>query len=57
MCQFSNKPKTKVRTIIKKGWFPDFKILEIHQKTNNEQDSKTLSDTPSTDKQEQSNQN
>ena len=47
----------QVRTIIKEGWFSDLEILEIHQKTNNIQDSKTISDTPSTDKQEQSNQN
>ena len=47
----------QVRSIIKKSWFYDFEILEIHQKTNNEQDSKTISDTPSTDKQEQCNWN
>ena len=39
------------------GWFFDLEILEIHQKTNNEQDSNTISDTPSIDKQEQSNLN
>ena len=32
-------------------------MLEIHQKTYNEQDNKTISATPSTDKQEQSNPN
>ena len=31
--------------------------LEIHQKINNEQDSNTISDIPSIDKQEQSNRN
>ena len=36
-----------VRAIIKKGWFSD---IEIHQETNNEQDSNTISDTPSIDK-------
>ena len=40
----------QVRTIIKK-------IFEIHQKTNNEQDSNTKSDTLNIDKQEQSNRN
>ena len=43
------------RTIIKKGWFSDLEILEIHQKTYNEQDSNTIPDTLSIDKQEQSN--
>ena len=41
---------------IKKGWFSDLETLEIHQKTNNELDSHTISDT-SIDKQEQSNRN
>ena len=45
----------QVRTIIKKDWFSDFEILDTHQKTNNEQDSNTISDTPTIDKQEQSN--
>ena len=40
-----------------KGWFSAVKILEIHWKINNEQDSKTISDTPSIDQQEQSNWN
>ena len=47
----------QVRTIIKKGWFYDLEILEIHQKTINEQDSNTISDISSIDKQEQFNQN
>ena len=47
----------QVKTIIKKGCFSDHKILEIHQRTNNEQDSNAISDTPSIDKQEQSNRN
>ena len=37
--------------------FSDLEILEIHHKTNSEQDSKTISDTPSTYKQEQYNRN
>ena len=44
----------QVRTMIKKGWFSDFEILEIRQKTNNEQDPYTLSNTLGFDKQEQS---
>ena len=47
----------QVRTIKKKSWFSDLEILEIHQKINNEQDSNTISDTPSIDKQEQSKRN
>ena len=35
----------------KKGTFSDFEIVEIHQKMNNEQDSNTIPDTPSTNKQ------
>ena len=37
--------------------FSDLEIQEIHQKINNEQNNKTLSDTPSTDEQEQFNRN
>ena len=32
----------QVRAIIKKGYFSDLEILKIYQKTNNEQDSKTI---------------
>ena len=48
---------SQVRAIIKKGWFSHLEILEIHQKMNYEQDTNTISDTPRTDKQNQSNQN
>ena len=41
----------QVRTIIKKGWFSDPEIQEIHQKINNEQDSNIISNIPSIDKQ------
>ena len=47
----------QVRTIIKKGWFSDLEIPEIYQKINNEQDSNTISDTPSINKQKQPNRN
>ena len=39
----------QVKTIIKKGWFYDLEILEIHQKINNEQNSNTIWDTQSID--------
>ena len=35
----------QVRTIIKKGWFSDFEILEIHQKINNQLGSNTVPET------------
>ena len=47
----------QVRTLIKKGCFSDFELLEIHHKINKEQDSNTTSDTPNIDKQQQSNWN
>ena len=53
----SQRLADQVRTIIRRGWLSDLKILEIHQKTNNEQDSKIISNASSTDKQEQSNRN
>ena len=53
----SQRLADQIRTIIKKVWFSGFEILKIHQKTNNKQDSKTILDIPSSDKQEQSNQN
>ena len=34
----------QVRTLIKKGWFPDLEILEMHQKTY-KQDNNTVPDT------------
>ena len=43
----SQRLADQVRTIIKKGWFSDLEILEIHQKINNGQDSYAKSDTPS----------
>ena len=55
--QTNQRLADQVRTLIKKGWFSDLEILEIRQKTNNGQDSKRTSDTPSNDKQEQSNRN
>ena len=47
----------QVRMIIKKGWFSDLDILEIHQIINNEQDNNTLLDTLRIIKQKQPNKN
>ena len=43
--------------MIVKGWFSDIEIQEIHKKTNNKQNSNTISDTTSIDKQELSHWN
>ena len=43
--------------MIKKGWFSDLEILEIHQKVNNKKDSNTISDTANINKQKQFSQN
>ena len=51
----SQRLANQVRTMIKKGWFSDLEILEIHQKINNEQDSNTVLDTSSITKQKQPN--
>ena len=40
----SQRLADQVRTIIKTGWFSDLEILEIHQKTNT-QDNSTVPDT------------
>ena len=48
--QTSQRLTDKVWAIIKKRYFSDFEILEIHKETNNEQDSNIISDTPSIDK-------
>ena len=53
----SQRLADQVRTIIKKGWFSDFELLEIRKKTNNEEDTYTVSNTLCLDKHEQSNQN
>ena len=45
----------QVRTIMKKGWFSDLELLEIHQKTL-KQNNNTVPDTPSGVKQKQSNE-
>ena len=56
MLAFRQQLEDKVRTIINKGWFSDFEILEIHQKTN-KQDNNTVPDTSRIIKQKQLNSN
>ena len=51
----SQKLADQVRTIIKKGWFSDIELLEIHQKTL-KQNYNTVPDTSSDVKQTQSNE-
>ena len=53
----SPKLADQVWTIIKKAWFSDLEILEIYQKKINKIVSNTISDSPSIDKQKQSNRN
>ena len=53
----SQRLADQVRTIIKKGWFSDLVIREIHKKINNEQDDNTVSDTSRINKQKQPNRN
>ena len=47
----------QVKMIMKKGWFSDLQILEIHQKINNRQDNYTVLDTSRVVKQKQTNRN
>ena len=42
---------------MKKGWFSDIEILEIHQKINKEQDNNTVPDRSRINKQKQPNRN
>ena len=44
-------------TIIKKGWFSDLEILEIHQKINNQHDTNTVTEISIINKQRQTNRN
>ena len=46
----------QVRTIVKKGWFSDLQVLEIHQKTHKE-NYNTVPDTSNGVKQKQPNEN
>ena len=53
----SQKLADQVRTIIRKCWFSDLEILEIHQKINNEQNSNLVPNTSRINKQKQPNRN
>ena len=41
----SQRLADQVRTIIKKGWFLELEIIEIHQKINDQERRNTLPDT------------
>ena len=49
----SQRLADQVRTIIKKGWFSDLEIIEIHQKINNQCSNNTLPGTSNINKQKQ----
>ena len=51
----SQKLVEKARKIIKKSWFSDFEIQEMHQKRNSEQVGITISSTSSINKQKHPN--
>ena len=51
----SQRLADQVRTIVKKGWFSDLELLEIHPKTP-KQNYNTVPDTSSGVKQKQSNE-
>ena len=53
----SQRLADQVRTIIKKGWFSDLEILEIHQKIIYEQGDNTVPDTSTINKGKQPNWN
>ena len=42
---------------MKKGWFPELEIIEMHQKINHQERRNTLPDTPNINKQKQPIQN
>ena len=46
----SQRLADQVRTIIKKGWFSDLEIIDIHQKINNQQGNNTVPDTSNINK-------
>ena len=49
----SQRLADQVRTIMKKGWFSELEIIEIHQKINDQDRRNTLPDTPNINKQKQ----
>ena len=55
--QTSQRFADQVRTILKKGWFSELEIIEIHQKINDQERRNTLPDTQNINKQKQPIQN
>ena len=53
----SQRLADQVRTIMKKGWFSELEIIEIHQKINDQERRNTLPDTLNINKQKQPIQN
>ena len=46
----SQRLPDQIRTIMKKGWFSELEIIEIHQKINDQERRNTLPDTPNINK-------
>ena len=53
----SQRLADQVRTIMKKGWFSELEIIEIHQKINDQERRNILPDTSNINKQKQPIQN
>ena len=53
----SQRLADQVKTIIKKGYFSDLEIIEIHLKINNQQGNNRVSDTSNVNKQKHPNRN
>ena len=53
----SQRIADQVRTIMKKGWFSELEIIEIHKKINDQERRNTLPDTSNINKQKQPIQN
>ena len=53
----SQRLDDQVRTLMKKGWFSELEIIEIHQKINDQERRNALPDTPNINKQNQPIQN
>ena len=53
----SQRLADQVRTIMKKGWFSELEIIEIHQKINDQERRNTSPDTANINKRKQPIQN
>ena len=53
----SQRLTDQVRTIMKRGWFPELKIIEIHQSINDQERRNTSPDTANINKRKQPIQN